>query len=83
MFLCKPRKEKDLIEKMEHDGCETEPAGFKNLKKQRKKKVTPKGRFPELFQFSVSIYFVFLHGFTGYGGIRDTGYCILYLVEQV
>jgi hypothetical protein len=22
MFLCKPRKEKDLIEKMEHDGCE-------------------------------------------------------------
>lgn len=62
MFLCKPRTEKDLIEKMEHDGCETEPAGFKNLKKLRKKKETPKGRFLELFQFSVSIFLFFLHG---------------------
>ena len=74
-------KEKDLIEKMEHDGCQvkTRPAGFKNLKKLRKKKETAKGRFPELFQFSVSIFFVFSHGY-GIRGIRE--YCRLYSVEQ-
>lgn len=40
-------KEKDLIEKMEHDGCQvkTQPAGVKNLKKLRKKEETPKGLF--------------------------------------
>lgn len=54
----------------------TEPAGFKNLKKQRKKKVTPKGRFPELFQFSVSIFFDF------FTRLWDTGYCRLYSIEQ-